>query len=73
MVLAICEIMDEIKPNDKPHKALINDVEDRPGHDKHLQAAQEGPPRRGLSSRPRGRRGDLRPEAGQPDLRAARR
>ncbi len=33
VVLAICEIMDEIKPNDKPHKALINYVEDRPGHD----------------------------------------
>ena len=33
VVTAICEIMDEIKFNDKPHKNLIKYVEDRPGHD----------------------------------------
>ena len=31
VVLSICEIMDQIKPNDKPHSSLINYVQDRPG------------------------------------------
>ena len=29
----ICNILDEIKPNKKPHKTLIEYVSDRPGHD----------------------------------------
>ncbi len=33
VVLAICEVMDQIKPNNKPHESLINYVKDRPGHD----------------------------------------
>ena len=33
VVLAICEVMDQIKPNNKPHESLINYVQDRPGHD----------------------------------------
>ena len=33
VVISICEIMDQIKFNDKPHKNLIHYVEDRPGHD----------------------------------------
>ena len=33
VVLSICEIMDQIKPNNKPHQSLINYVQDRPGHD----------------------------------------
>ena len=33
VVITICEIMDQIKSNDKPHIDLINYVEDRPGHD----------------------------------------
>ena len=33
VVLSICEIMDKIKPKNKPHKDLIDYVKDRPGHD----------------------------------------
>ena len=33
VVLSICEIMDKIRPKNKPHKDLIDYVKDRPGHD----------------------------------------
>ena len=33
VAIKICEILDELKPQNKPHKDLIEYVTDRPGHD----------------------------------------
>lgn len=33
IVKKICELMDELKPAEKPHESLISFVKDRPGHD----------------------------------------
>lgn len=33
IVTHICSLMDEIRPNNRPHDALISFVKDRPGHD----------------------------------------
>lgn len=34
VVEMICDIMDELRPNGKPHRELIKFIKDRPGHDR---------------------------------------
>jgi dTDP-glucose 4,6-dehydratase len=52
VVMAICAIMDELRPEGAPHSKLVSFVKDRPGHDRRY-AIDPGKIERELGWRPR--------------------